>query len=138
MGFLGRRVIRVLGTGLALLFAGPLLAAQEVRVAAVYFPPYVFKAEQTHSTGLLDELVVALNKAQTDFHFVMVPTAVKRRFRDFEQQRIDLAIFENPGWGWQNVPHVAVDMGLEDSEVFVARAQANRGQGYFEDRKSTR
>ncbi|NMY50843.1 amino acid ABC transporter substrate-binding protein [Pseudomonas sp. WS 5011] len=138
MGFLGRRVIRVLGTGLALLLAGPLMAAQEVRVASVYFPPYVFKAEQTRSTGLLEELVVALNQAQTDFHFVMVPTAVKRRFRDFKQQRIDLAIFENPGWGWQNVPHVALDMGLEDSEVFVARVKAKRGQDYFDSLKDKR
>ncbi|MCZ4323602.1 substrate-binding periplasmic protein [Pseudomonas anguilliseptica] len=117
---------------LALLLAGPLLAAQEVRVAAVDFPPYVFKAEKSHTTGLLDELVTALNQAQTDYRFVLVPTAVKRRFRDFEQQRIDLAVFENPDWGWRDVQHVALDMYLEDSEVFVARAEPGRDQRYFD------
>lgn len=125
-------VSKFFGMSLALLLAGPVMAAQDVRVAAVYFPPYVFKAEQSQATGLLDELVAALNQGQTDYRFVMVPTSVKRRFRDLEQQRIDLAIFENPGWGWQETPHVALDMGLEDSEVFVARAEPGRDQGYFD------
>lgn len=52
-----RGVMRVSGMVLALLLAGPLMAAQEVRVAAVCFQPYVFKAEQSQATGLLDELV---------------------------------------------------------------------------------
>lgn len=138
MGLFKRGVSRFFGMGLALLLAGPLMAAQDVRVAAVYFPPYVFKPEQAQPTGLLDELVAALNQAQTDYRFVMVPTAVKRRFRDLEQQRIDLAIFENPGWGWQDVAHVALDMGLEDSEVFVARAEPGRDQGYFDSLKGKR
>jgi ABC-type amino acid transport substrate-binding protein len=68
---------------MALLIAGPLMAAQEVRVAAAYFPPYVFKAEQTQDVGLLDQLVAALNQSQTNFKFVMVPGALKRRYRDF-------------------------------------------------------
>ncbi len=138
MGLFRRGVNRFSGMALALLLAGPLMAAQEVRVAAVYFPPYVFKPEQSQATGLLDELLAALNQAQTDYRFVMVPTSVKRRFRDFEQQRIDLAIFENPGWGWQDVPHVALDMGLEDSEVFVARAEPGRDQRYFDSLEGKR
>ena len=132
MGLFRHGVSRLFGAGLVLLLAMPLMAAQEVRVAAVDFPPYVFKAEQSHATGLLDELVAALNQAQTDFRFVLVPTAVKRRFRDFEHQRIDLAVFENPDWGWRNVQHVALDMHLEDSEVFVARAEPGRDQRYFD------
>ena len=138
MGFIRRGVSRFFGMSLALLLAGPLMAAQEVRVAAVYFPPYVFKTEQTQATGLLDELVTALNQAQTDYRFVMVPTSVKRRFRDFEQQRIDLAIFENPGWGWQGIPHEALDMRLEDSEVFVTRAEPGRDQRYFDSLEGKR
>src|SRR3990167_1196273 len=138
MGHFRRRVSRFLGVCLALLLTGPLLAAQDVRVAAVYFPPYVFKTEKSQANGLLDELVAALNQTQTDYRFVMVPTSVKRRFRDFEQQRIDLAIFENPGWGWQEIPHVALDMGLEDSEVFVARTEPGREQGYFDSLEGKR
>lgn len=128
-----RGLSRVAGWALAMLLAAQAQAVQEVRVAAAYFPPYVFKNEQARNPGLLAELLTALNQAQSDFRFVAVPTALKRRYRDFQQQRIDLAIFENPGWGWQNIAHTALDMQLEDSEVFVARAEAGRTQTYFED-----
>ena len=128
-----RGVSEVGGWCLAMLLAAQVQAAQEVRVAAAYFPPYVFKNEQPHNPGLLAQLLEALNQAQSDFRFVAVPTAVKRRYRDFQQQRIDLAIFENPGWGWQDIPHTALDMRLEDSEVFVARVESGRTQSYFDD-----
>lgn len=122
------------------MFATPLMAAQEVRVAASYFPPYVLKAEQegTDPPGLLSDLIIALNQAQAEYRFVMVPTAPKRRNDDFQQQRVDLAIFENPRWGWQRVEHVAVDMHLEDSEVFVARVEQGRDQRYFDSLKGKR
>ena len=74
-----------------------------------------------------------LNAAQTDYQFVVVPTSIPRRFRDFEQGRVDMAIFENPSWGWQNIAHTSVDMGLEDAEIFVAQRQPGRDQSYFSD-----
>ena len=135
MGVITRWINGIGAVCLALLCAAPALAAQDVRVAAVYFPPYVLNAEpgEVQPAGLLHELLVALNHVQSDYRFVMVPTAVKRRFADFQQQRFDLAIFENPGWGWQAIPHVALDMQLEDSEVFVARREAGRDQRYFDE-----
>ncbi|MDP3816557.1 MAG: transporter substrate-binding domain-containing protein [Pseudomonas sp.] len=117
---------------LALLLAAPVRAESVVNVAEVYFPPYVFKAEQSSGPGLLAELVGALNQQQHKFRFVLVPTSLKRRYGDFQQGRLDLAIFENPAWGWQAIAHTALDMRLEDSEVFVARAEQGRGQDYFE------
>src|SRR5690606_14977972 len=63
---------------------------------------------------------------------------VPRRFRDLEQGRIDMAVFENPEWGWQDIPHQQVDMGLEDAEVFVARAVPGRDQRYFDELKGKR
>ena len=44
-----------------------------------------------------------------------------------------MAIFENPDWGWQKIPHTSVDMGLEDAEIFVAERKPGRGQDYFAD-----
>jgi ABC-type amino acid transport substrate-binding protein len=108
-------------------------AAQEVRVGAAHFPPYTVRPEQGDDTGLLPQLVQALNASQADYHFVLVPTSIPRRFNDFRQARIDMAIFENPDWGWQAIPHVTVDMGLEDAEIFVARKEENRGQAYFDE-----
>jgi ABC-type amino acid transport substrate-binding protein len=109
----------------------PAMATQLVQVGGADFPPYVYKAEQANPSGLLFELLSALNQLQGDYRFVLQPTAVARRFRDFEQGRIDMAVFENPDWGWQGIAGARIDMGLEDAEIFVARAEANRGQDYF-------
>lgn len=95
--------------------------AVEVKIGAAHFPPYTVRPEQGADTGLLPQLVDALNRLQQGYHFVLVPTSIQRRFGDFQQGRTDMAIFENPQWGWEQIAHQTVDMGLEDAEVFVAR-----------------
>lgn len=119
-------------------FSPVLLAQQEVRIGAAHFPPYTVRPENGADSGLLPELIAALNQLQSVYHFVLVPTALPRRFQDFQQKRIDMAIFENPQWGWQSIDHVAVDMGLEDAEVFVALRKDGRDERYFQDLKGKR
>ncbi|WP_263264410.1 transporter substrate-binding domain-containing protein [Pseudomonas sp. RIT-PI-S] len=115
-----------------MLFSAAAARAQEVvRVAAAHFPPYVVHPESGADTGLLPDLLASLNRVQDRFRFELVPTSLPRRFQDLRQGRVDMAIFENPHWGWQAVPHVAVDLGLEDAEVFVARRMDGRDDHYF-------
>ncbi|MCF4994879.1 transporter substrate-binding domain-containing protein [Pseudomonas syringae] len=109
----------------------PAQASQLVRVGAAHFPPYTIRPENGADTGLLPQLVEALNRLQSDYQFVLVPTSIPRRFGDFKQGRIDMAIFENPEWGWKEIPHTSVDMGLEDAEIFVAQRKPDRQQDYF-------
>jgi ABC-type amino acid transport substrate-binding protein len=111
----------------------PSQAAQQVRVGAAHFPPYTVRPENGADTGLLPQLVEALNQLQTDYQFVLVPTSIPRRFNDFKEGRVDMAIFENPDWGWKEIPHTLVDMGLEDAEIFVAQKQPGRDENYFKD-----
>lgn len=115
----------------AVMFVPPAVAAQEVRIGAVHFPPYMVRPEQGTERGLLPRLVQALNAAQARYNFVLVPTSIPRRFGDFQQGRIDMAIFENPDWGWRDIAHSSVDLGLEDAEIFVAR-KAGHQQDYFQ------
>lgn len=110
----------------------------EVKVGATHFPPYIVRPERGADTGLLPQLVEALNNAQAHYRFVLVPTSIPRRFGDFRQGRTDIAIFENPQWGWQGIEHIAVDMGLEDAEIFVTHLQPDRDEGYFTDLSSKR
>ncbi|MFJ4348069.1 substrate-binding periplasmic protein [Pseudomonas sp. NPDC089401] len=110
----------------------------EVKIGAAHFPPYTVRPEQGADTGLLPQLVEALNRQQADYRFVLVPTSIQRRFGDFQQGRTDMAIFENPEWGWQQIPHQTVDMGLEDAEVFVASKVPGRDQQYFDDLRGKR
>lgn len=114
------------------------MAAQEVRIGGAHFPPYISKPEEGLASGLLPEMVKALNKVQQQYHFVIVPTSLPRRYRDFQQNRVDMAIFENPDWGWQDIPHVSVDLGLEDAEVFVAHRADGRDQSYFRNLEGKR
>jgi ABC-type amino acid transport substrate-binding protein len=137
-----RTASRLLLTALVALWMLPTQAAQLVRIGAAHFPPYTVRPESGADTGLLPQLVEALNALQSDYQFVLVPTSIPRRFGDFKQGRIDMAIFENPAWGWKDIPHTDVDMGLEDAEIFVAQRQlegsATRQQDYFADLKGKR
>ena len=126
-----RTASRLLLAALCALWMLPSPAAQLVRVGAAHFPPYTVRPESGADTGLLPQLVEALNASQKDYQFVLVPTSIPRRFGDFKQGRVDMAIFENPDWGWQDIPHTSVDMGLEDAEIFVAQRLPNRQQDYF-------
>lgn len=116
---------------LGLLAVQPLLAAQLIKVGAYHFPPYISKPEAEQAQGLLPDLLATLNAQQSDYQFVLVPTSVTRRFRDFQSARYDLIMFESPTWGWQNTPHETFDLQVQDAEVYVAKAAAGRGQEYF-------
>jgi len=133
-----RVVFRILRIVLCLLTALPALAEQEVRVGAYHFPPYAVKPESAAPSGLLPDLLAALNRLQGDYRFVLVPTSVTRRYRDLECGRFDLILFESPGWGWQDTPHRALDLHIEDAEVYVARAEPGRDEGYFDQLKGKR
>ncbi|VVQ32679.1 hypothetical protein PS943_02924 [Pseudomonas fluorescens] len=128
-----RTVSRLLLATLAVLCVVPAQAAQLVRVGAAHFPPYTVRPESGADTGLLPQMVEALNALQNDYQFELVPTSIPRRFNDFKEGRVDMAIFENPDWGWKDIPHTLVDMGLEDAEIFVAQKKPDRDENYFKD-----
>ncbi|RJX73873.1 ABC transporter substrate-binding protein [Pseudomonas sp. LS-2] len=128
-----RMALKTLLSFTAMLCACQAGAAQVVRIGAAHFPPYTIRPERGEDTGLLPQMVQALNAMQSDYRFEMVPTSIPRRFRDFQQARFDMAIFENPAWGWKDIPHEDVDMGLEDAEIFVAHRTSDRTQHYFDD-----
>ena len=123
--------LKALWVAVVLLISAPVVASQTVQVAGAHFPPYVVKPESAEASGLLLDMLAALNALQTDYRFVVRPTAIPRRFRDFQEGRIDLAVFENPDWGWQGIPGARIDMGLADAEIFIAKAQPGRSQHYF-------
>lgn len=120
-------------------FAAQLVsAAQVVKVGAYNFPPYVFKAESEQPQGLLPDLLTVLNQQQGDYHFVLVPTSVTRRYRDFESGRFDIMLFESTNWGWQGIALTNLDLQVEDVEIYVAKAEPGRTQRYFEKLKGKR
>ena len=107
--------------------------ATEIRVGAYHFPPYVIKPESAGASGLLPELLKALNQLQDEYRFILVATSAMRRYRDLQSGRFDLILFESPEWGWQHIAHESLGLHIEDAEVYVARAQPDRDQRYFDD-----
>lgn len=108
-------------------------AAVDVQVGAYHFPPYVVKPEGDRVGGLLPELLQALNQLQSEYRFTLVATSTMRRYRDLQNGRFDLILFESPGWGWQGIAHAALDLHINDAEVYVARLQPGRDEHYFDD-----
>ena len=113
-------------------------AAEQVRVGAYHFPPYVIKPESERPSGLLPELLQALNQLQSDYRFTQVATSTMRRYRDLQSGRFDLILFESPAWGWQDTAHTALDLHIEDAEVYVARLQPGRDERYFDSLEGKR
>ena len=108
-------------------------AAEEVRVGGYDFPPYLFRPESDEPHGLVVEMLTLLNQLQSDYHFVLVPTAATRRYRDLVTGRFDLIFFESSLWGWQDTPHVALSLPIEEAEVYVALRVPGRAEEYFAD-----
>lgn len=129
------RGLKPVGLALMLLFHSlqALAEPQDVRVGAYHFPPYVEHPERAGAAGLLPELLVLLNRQQADFRFHLVPTSATRRYQDMARGRVDLMFFESLRWGWQTQPVQTVDLLIEDTEVYVAKAMAGRDQRYFDD-----
>lgn len=133
-----RVVFRGLLITLGLSIALAAMATEQVRVGAYHFPPYAIKPESAAPGGVLPELLAALNDLQSTYQFSLVPTSVARRYRDLESGRFDLILFESPGWGWQNTAHTALNLHIEDAEVYVALVEPGRDQGYFDQLKGKR
>jgi ABC-type amino acid transport substrate-binding protein len=131
-------VQRLFGVLLSCLVGQSVLAAQLIKVGAYNFPPYVIQAESEHPQGLLPDVLAALNQQQSDYRFELVPTSVTRRYRDFQNARFDIILFESPAWGWQGIPMSTLDLQVEDAEIYVAKAEPGRGQEFFTQFKGKR
>ena len=82
---------------------------------------------------MLADLVLAMNDVQDDYVFEIVPTSATDRYADLEAGKLDMLAFENIAWGWQDMPVDASDVYMGGSEVYVAAAGAEGGQGFFDN-----
>jgi hypothetical protein len=131
-----RTASRLLLATLTALWVLPSQAAQLVRVGAAHFPPYTVRPEAGADTGLLPQLVEALNACRATISSSWCPlpfpgaSVISSRVGStWRSSKIP------PGAG-KKFPHTDVDMGLEDAEIFVAqraRGQPIRQQDYFAD-----
>lgn len=135
-GWKAGSLIRTLLVLLGLLSAGPAMAAaQTVKVGGYEFAPFVEMGAAGRSDGLALRLIEAMNAHQDRFSFQFVPTSPSRRYKDFEDRKFDVVLFESPDWGWveRKLPVEASRVFLDGGELYIAQARPGRGQEYFTD-----
>ena len=87
------------------------VAAQTVQVGGYDFPPFVEKINGKY-VGITLDMIDALNQFQHNYQFTFVSTAPKRRYKDFDEKKFDIIMFEDKSWGWQ-------DKSIDASSVFL-------------------
>lgn len=128
---------------LALCLLSPQLLASaqpeaQVKVGIYPYPPYVEQNEEGEYYGIAISLIDLLNAHQQQYKFVPVPISPKRRYQAFVMGDYDIIFFENPAWGWQGIPVEISRPYQTDGEVYVALAEKNRDQQYFDDLSNKR
>lgn len=106
-----------------------------VRIGAYGFAPYY---DLDRSVSHLVEVVNILNKSQNDYQFEITEVPAKRRYQLFQERRYDMVFFEDPKWGWEDLPHYAIPLELNDGEVYVALRKKAHSQSYFSTLKGKR
>jgi ABC-type amino acid transport substrate-binding protein len=117
---------------LAALAVSPARAQQLVRLGAYQFPPYAVDTADGMG-GMVEDLAAAMNEAQGDYVFKVVPTTATQRYADLQAGRYDAIAFEDLAWGWKDEPVQASDVFMEGREVYVALKAPGRDQSFFDD-----
>lgn len=116
----------------AWLAAAPAAAQQIVKLGAYHFPPYAVNTADGMG-GLVDELVIAMNEAQDDYVFEVVPTSAQGRYADLADGKFDAIAFESLAWGWEGQDVVASETFMTGSEIYVAKDGDGMDQTFFDD-----
>ena len=128
-----RNLLAVL-TAAVMLAAAPVSAAEtEITVGAYNFPPIVSVSPDGKPSGLLNDLLTALERAHEDVSFRIVHTSPKRRYLDFDTGLYDVIFFESPKWGWQDKAVSISRPILTDEQLYVALKKPGRDLSFFDN-----
>lgn len=117
-------------------FSFPIHAKKRIRVGGYMFPPFVEIGEQGKVSGLTLDLIDALNKIQSEYHFEFYLTSSKRRYKDFQNKKFDTVFCEMMEWGWKDFPVDASKVFLNGGEVYISYKTKHKNQKYFDDLKN--
>lgn len=126
-------MLKAMALILALLISGTAAAREPVKVGGYEFGPFVDLDAAGQPSGLAFALIDTLNRYQDRFDFQFVLTSPNRRYKDFEDGKFDVILFESPDWGWaeKKLPVEASQVFLDGGEQYIALAKPGRGQDYF-------
>ncbi len=107
------------------------LTAITIKVGAGIRPPFLIDQQQ----GMGPEILNVLNLIQDKFYFELVPTPISRRVQSLHDGWVDIVMWDNIHWGWQNLDvKLAVSSNLlHTKDVFITYASAGKIQRYFDN-----
>lgn len=105
-------------------------ARQTLAVGVYDYPPF-YQTHMGKADGVIPDVLHLLNQAQSEVEFVLYATTARRRYKDFQDGKFDLLLFENRQWGWQDYPVHASETLFSGGEVWVTMAASDRDQSYF-------
>lgn len=132
-GHLPKVIALILGITLTIGLTTTLSAQTEIAVGVYNFPPVASVNSQNQAEGLLGDLLRELDTSNNNVTFRIVYTSPKRRHMDFHAGLYDVIFFENPSWGWENLPVNATRPILKDDDVYVALNKPGRDQSFFDN-----
>lgn len=124
--------MRTIGIILLLaLISYPSLANKiEVKVGAGIRPPFLLP----DGKGMGPDIITAFNLVQSDFHFELVSIPVARRVTSLESGLVDIVMWDNVNWGWNNIENLTASMPLLYSEDrFITQSSNSSAEAYFDN-----
>lgn len=109
-----------------------LKATEKVIVGGYLYPPFVISEDE----GLTLDLIEYLNQKQTEYEFIFRFISPKRRYPYMQTEQIDMIMFEDYKWEWENKDVEFTAGLLIDSDKFVALKSKASDQSYFENLKN--
>ena len=100
-----------------------------IRVGIHAQPPFQL---ENPKGGAAYELVRALNTVQSTFNFELVPIPVKRKIQSMQEGWIDVSIFDNPKWGWQQKVNTSFSL-IKTQDVFITKNKPGIVQNYLKE-----
>ena len=115
---------------LALLSCPSLANKIVVKVGAGIRPPFLLPDDK----GMGPEIITALNLVQNDFQFELVSVPIARRVTSLEKGLVDIVMWDNVNWGWNNIESLTASIPLLYSEDrFVTHSSNTSAEDYFDN-----
>ena len=128
-----KAALLILGLTLTIVFKSTVSAQTEIAVGVYDYPPIASVNSKNQAEGLLGDLLRELDSTNNNVTFRVVYTSPKRRHMDFHAGLYDVIFFENPSWGWENLPVSTSRPILMDDDIYVALSKPGRDQSFFDN-----
>jgi len=99
-------------------------ATEQVVTALVYdFPPYYEMHEDGSYSGIGIEFLKVMSKISPDYKFQITRASPRRRHDIFKSRNIDISLFDQTEWGWQDMDIDHTEVYMHGGERYLARRQ---------------